>query len=83
MQNNLKTLSGFYFGQTVNVHSHGACIQAKPHQIPAKGDALTLQVMSASDDLFNKSDVSVRIIGEVAWVDRQTEIFGVCFQNGD
>ena len=77
MRKNNTTLSGFYFGWTINVHPLGICIQARPRQIPEKGCRITLLVVSNTNDRLSKADVSVRIQGEVIWVNRQFESFGV------
>jgi hypothetical protein len=78
-----KSLAGYYFGWTANVHMQGMCIKTKPNQIPAAGAAVTIMVMSQANDRLEVSDVSVKITGEVAWVNREAEKFGVSFPNGN
>jgi len=72
-------MSDYLFGCTKDVSSRGVCIYCRPNHIPMKDSLLTLLITPEEKSRLSHTDIPVHIKGQVAWIDRDQQIFGVKF----
>ncbi|WP_084681070.1 PilZ domain-containing protein [Desulfospira joergensenii] len=66
-------------GRTRNVSTQGMCIRTSRDHMPEADASLTILLIPLTESSLIASDTAIRIKGRVAWINRDTGQFGVCF----